>query len=71
MQGEYIVREKIQVWFLILLAGIYTVTIVFVQVFNYFINGKFDVSAVLGALTGALILSILNVIINLYKKKKH
>jgi hypothetical protein len=61
-------KKKLQAWFLIFLAGIYLATIFLVQVLNYFIKGTFDVSAVLGTLTGAFVLSIINIIINQFKK---
>lgn len=66
------VKKKIQKWILAFMAIWVMLVTILAQTFIYIIKGKelFDFSALLGALTGAAILIIINVVIVRLTKDK-
>ncbi len=61
-------RKKIQKWFLAFLGGVNIVgSILGVSIF-YIINGEFNVGVILGSLTGALVLLLINAAVVFVKK---
>ena len=63
-------KKKIQKWILAFMAVWVMLVSILVQTFIYIITGQFDFSALLGVLTGAAILIIINIaIVHLIKDK--
>ena len=63
-------RNQIRKWVLALLGGVHVVGSILGASLFYMVNGKFNVSVILGSLTGASALLIINVAIVILKKHK-
>ncbi|MBE6905405.1 hypothetical protein [Marasmitruncus massiliensis] len=63
-------KNKVRKWFLALLGGVNVVGSILGASLFYMMNGKFNVSVILGSLTGASALLIINVAIVFLRKHK-
>jgi len=64
-------KKRFQKWYLALFGCLYIVSSILGVSLVYIIKGKFNFGVLLGAITGALILIIINIILVFLKKIKH